>query len=300
MSGSGPGGPGPSGQPGPPPGGAYGYPQRPPNGSYLYPSQPGYPPGSAFAPLARGAPSFPPPGQSQSQPTPPPQQYQDAYRPYYQPTQPPAPAGPTPHSQGQAERPDRRASLAPSTYSSSSASFYSPTPDAISPPTQSVRRMPSGSFPTPSGNGLTPAQAYQASTGYHTLPSPASAVFPARATPSPNHVAPSISPDSSRSTPQRRPTLELDSRDRFGRAPEYLRSLESLTIEEDGPLGDIPGIPKRGADSPTVAEFSNLAARFSGEYGNGNGEWPFASPLLMCRVKYEHAPTRIIRRISCE
>ena len=194
------------------------------------------------------------------------------------------------------DRPDRRASLAPSTYSSSSASFYSPTPDAISPATQSIRRMPSSSFPTPfsssNGSNLTPAQAYQASTGYNgtsNVPSPASATFPHRATPPTNttgigialttpsnyssSIAPSISPESSRSTPQRRPTLDLNTYSRYGGGQDNLRSMESLAISDDsGFLGDIPGIPKRGDDSPTAAEFSTLAARFSGEYSKDASE----------------------------
>lgn len=57
---------------------------------------------------------------------------------------------------------------------------------------------------------------------------------------------------------------------------DYLRSLDNLSLGgdgDDGPgmLGDIPGIPKRGDESPTVKEFSSLAARFSGEYGRDSG-----------------------------
>lgn len=164
--------------------------------------------------------------------------------------------------------------------------------------------MPSANFPAPfasNGNSLTPAQAYQASTGYNgtnSVPSPASATFPHRATPpsanttgigialtTPSNysssLAPSVSPESSRSTPQRRPTLDLDTRTRYGGGDDHLRSMESLAISEgSGFLGDIPGIPRRGDDSPTAKEFSTLAARFSGEFGKDGGELPIF--ILAC------------------
>lgn len=64
------------------------------------------------------------------------------------------------------------------------------------------------------------------------------------------------------------------------RSRDYLPSMDSLSIgggTDDGPgmLGDIPGIPKRGDESPTVKEFSSLAARFSGEYGRDTGAYLF-------------------------
>ncbi|WVW85998.1 hypothetical protein I302_108036 [Kwoniella bestiolae CBS 10118] len=109
--------------------------------------------------------------------------------------------------------PDRRASLAPSTYSTqSSASFYSPNPDSVSPPPPRTNRLPSNPTPAafpaprvPSGTGslrqqqgLTPAQAYQASqshsngNGDGNIASPASAVFPHRSTASPIPPVPPI------------------------------------------------------------------------------------------------------------
>ncbi|WVR07809.1 hypothetical protein IAU60_004852 [Kwoniella sp. DSM 27419] len=109
--------------------------------------------------------------------------------------------------------PDRRASLAPSTYSTtSSASYYSPNPDSVSPPPPRSNRIPSNSsmYPVPqtarvpSGQGpsrqpaITPAQAYQASQGYgHTGTSPASAVFPHRAAASPAPPIPMPDPNTS-------------------------------------------------------------------------------------------------------
>lgn len=95
---------------------------------------------------------------------------------------------------------------------------------------------------------------------------------------------------SSGAAAQRRPTLEMG----YGSAAtitaqgrysgngqdrsDYMRSLDNLSVDDagrdsgPGMLGDIPGIPKRGDESPTVKEFSSLAARFSGEYGGDSGK----------------------------
>ncbi|KAK8853072.1 hypothetical protein IAR55_003773 [Kwoniella newhampshirensis] len=112
-------------------------------------------------------------------------------------------------------RPDRRASLAPSTYSAtSSASFYSPNPDSVSPPPPRTARLPSNPYPAPHPNrvpsgpnpapraqpasSLTAAQAYQASQAYgNGSSSPASIVFPHRAAASPAPPVPMPDPSAS-------------------------------------------------------------------------------------------------------
>ncbi|WWC64424.1 uncharacterized protein I303_107034 [Kwoniella dejecticola CBS 10117] len=194
-------------------------PQAPPSG-YLNPAQPSYPPGTSYT-------SHPPPPRQQFPP-------HHTYQPAANPNgggysgQYDASNGPgngtygRKVSQGYAssaygvpagDLPDRRASMAPSTYSTtSSALYYSPNPDTVSPPPPRTNRLPSNPnpiFPTPapahsgripSGSGpgplrqqgLTPAQAYQASAsqnysnGNANLASPASGVFPHRgASPAP-------------------------------------------------------------------------------------------------------------------
>ncbi|WWC71864.1 uncharacterized protein I206_105823 [Kwoniella pini CBS 10737] len=135
--------------------------------------------------------------------------------------------------------PDRRASLAPSAYSTtSSASYYSPNPDSVSPPPPRTNRLPSnpnaifpvpapshsGRIPSGSGpgpirqQGLTPAQAYQASTsqsynnGNANLSSPASSVFPHRVAspappvPNPKSDSPASFASSTQTTSSRIPT----------------------------------------------------------------------------------------------
>ncbi|WWC91564.1 uncharacterized protein L201_006510 [Kwoniella dendrophila CBS 6074] len=210
-----------------------GPPQQSSSSNYLNPAQPSYPPGTSYAAAA------PPPPRQHF-----PQQH------IYQPSLPPS--GPAPIqneggiygrpydsqnsstygrkvSQGYAssaygmpvgDLPDRRASLAPSTYSAtSSASYYSPNPDTISPPPPRTGRLPSNpttAFPAPQPNtnripsgsgtirqqGLTPAQAYQASQGYSngngngSMASPASAIFPHRAAASPAPSIPNTTADS--------------------------------------------------------------------------------------------------------
>jgi len=187
--------------------------------------------------------------------------------------------------------PDRRASVAPSVYStqSSAASYYSPNPDAISGPTQHSARIPSGHGPPPSfysrsepepyepskngerrasgreqvlppTGGLSAAQAYQASTGYHSSSSPASVVFPHRA---PGHTQGDSSRPSNLSSSQSPP---LARKPTFGNVTEesgdYVKSLDSLSINTRGtrPLDGLVGIPKIGEFS----DFGSFETDFSG------------------------------------
>lgn len=178
--------------------------------------------------------------------------------------------------------PDRRASLAPSTYSTSSASYYSPNPDS-SPPLAPLRndRLPSLTYPSPpsaSGSrpaqpsiGLTAAQAYQASQGHQTAESsPASAVFPYRPGASPSAIvgASSISvasfasssssgsqayPSSSNafqshSNSRPHPPDRPDNQERLtSPPPDYMRAMDTLGFDGKGggPLDAVPGIPTR-------------------------------------------------------
>ncbi|WWD03483.1 hypothetical protein V865_001535 [Kwoniella europaea PYCC6329] len=194
--------------------------------TYLNPAQPSFPPGTSYSAAPPPRQHFPP--QHTYQPT---QNDGGAgggiyNRPSYDNNSLNGnyPGGTRKVSQGYAasaygvpvgDLPDRRASLAPSTYSTqSSASYYSPNPNSVSPPPPRTNRLPSnpsaatfsGPQPTnriPSGpgslrqpQGLTPAQAYQASQSYSngngSVSSPASAVFPPRSTASPAPPVPPI------------------------------------------------------------------------------------------------------------
>lgn len=190
--------------------------------------------------------------------------------------------------------PDRRVSVAPSTYSTqSTASYYSPNPDAISPPSQHAARIPSGHGPPPSFysrsepepyeppqngerrvsgreppppvGGLSAAQAYQASTGYHSSSSPASVVFPHRA---PGHTQGEASRPSTLSTSQSPP---LAKRPTAGNVTEesgdYVKSLDNLSINTRGgsrPLDGVVGIPKIGEFS----DFGSFETDFSGMFSS--------------------------------
>ena len=184
--------------------------------------------------------------------------------------------------------PERRTSVAPSTYSTSStASYYSPNPDAISPPMPRTSRMPSGPHPPPTNShpadassssngypaerrpsgrgptlpvmgGLSAAQAYQASTGYAT--SPTSVVFPNRA---PGHSQSDPHTTSMSPALNRRPTNGAEPRDRMASPPpDYLNSMAKMSFDGwgGGPLDNVPGIPKRGDTS----DFGSFGPDFSG------------------------------------
>ncbi|WVR00332.1 hypothetical protein IAU59_007475 [Kwoniella sp. CBS 9459] len=203
--------------------------QPPAQPAYLNPAQPSYPPGTTYGPPPpRQAPSYPP--QHSYQPGPsaavqPSHAHVQGGGGIYNGAYDGASAGyGRKVSQGYAgstynapidNLPDRRASLAPSTYSAtSSASFYSPNPDTISPPpprtnrlpsnpavfpTPQTARVPSGSGPVPRQPGMTAAQAYQASQVYPSngTSSPASSVFPHRAAASPAPPMPMPDPSAS-------------------------------------------------------------------------------------------------------
>ncbi|ORY26665.1 CNH domain-domain-containing protein [Naematelia encephala] len=206
------------GAPTPPPAGGYGYgghPAPPAGGStYLSPAQPSYPPGHAYAP---------PPPRAQSH------AYAQPHVGDQSSTQPSHAASngsygratPQPYMTGgymtpPDPLPDRRASLAPSlapsTYSNSSAGYYTAPPHTTSPPLPRQGRLPTasighhssqspaqrqvqsenghGAYPVrlPAAANLSAAQQYQASQGYGALASPASVVFPHRAAASPAPV----------------------------------------------------------------------------------------------------------------
>ncbi|WWD19484.1 hypothetical protein CI109_103944 [Kwoniella shandongensis] len=212
----------------------YGYPssssyapQASAGNKYINPAQPSYPPGSGYQP--------PPPRQASHQysqqhvyqpPTAQPQQHNqtdgssyarayDGINSGYNRSVSGGYGGGNAYGAQPETLPDRRASLAPSTYSTtSSASFYSPNPDTVSPPPQRTARLPSNPYPTPhtsrvpSGPGpssrpnpatsLTAAQAYQATQAYgNGSSSPASVVFPHRAAASPAPPIPMSDPSTS-------------------------------------------------------------------------------------------------------
>ncbi|KAK4689351.1 RHO1 GDP-GTP exchange protein 1/2, partial [Tremellales sp. Uapishka_1] len=181
-----------------------GYPAYPPPGPVIYnPAQPSFPPSLGYVPPPSQLPPRSVVQGNQHVYQPQPQQDTHGYGAYSRV----APQGYgdgsayAPHTE---DLPNRRASFAPSTYSTtSSASYYSPNPQ-VSPPVPSNGRLPSGTYPSsrqverdggrgdrvvsggsrlqPPPMNLTPAQAYQASEGYGSeVPSPASVVFPHRA-----------------------------------------------------------------------------------------------------------------------
>ncbi|WVQ84886.1 hypothetical protein IAT38_007049 [Cryptococcus sp. DSM 104549] len=181
-------------------------PQAGGSAAYLNPAQPSYPPGMSMGyqpPPPRQPPAHPYPGQHVYRPQPQPQPHADAgYGRGYDAMD----AGYGGRTVSANYPPPserlRRSSLAPSTYSAtSSASYYSPNPDALtmSPNAPSTGRVPSASFPTPQpvparlpsgaypAGAMTPAQAYQASLVHaqggsaNGSSSPASVVFPHRA-----------------------------------------------------------------------------------------------------------------------
>ncbi|GFZ48548.1 Rho1 guanine nucleotide exchange factor 1 [Saitozyma sp. JCM 24511] len=169
--------------------------------------------------------------------------------------------------------PDRRASLAPSTYSSNSgSSYYSPQLDGATPPPPRTTRLTTAAYPTPQPappparapsrtNGarppppstLTPAQAYQQSTGYGSVaPSPVSVVFPHRApAPAPaaasqvslattaSGISTSSTPSAastSRSPPARRPTLNGSDERLRSPPPDYAlpKAMSNLSFDGSG------------------------------------------------------------------
>jgi hypothetical protein len=183
---------------------------------------------------------------------------------------------------------DRRASLAPSTYSShSTASFYSPQPDAVSPPLQQSARVPATAYPSrpidysqPPATDRLPVQTNnlaptQYSSAYDTVSSPASAVFPHRATPSPasgpsgsttslntsSSSARSVSRTSTGNSDSRSPPVSQDYSERLRSPPtDYLDSMSNLSLRPGkGFLDDIPGISGQGESS----DLADLAARWS-------------------------------------
>lgn len=174
---------------------------------------------------------------------------------------------------------DRRASLAPSTYSNSSASYYSPTPDAVSPPTITARRMPSQTFPAPplqridppprSTNGSlgpTAAQSYQSAYA----PSPTTSVFPSRPTPAPIPGPSRESSMSSNRVPSsshQRPMIDTDPR-HYSPTAAIIQDFDRMGFDGvgGGPLDSIAGIPKRTSDSPIAADFGKIVDRYSGDY----------------------------------
>lgn len=149
--------------------------------------------------------------------------------------------------------PDRRASLVPSTYSTtSSASFYSPHPDA-SPAVHNAGRLPAG-LPNPAPpnraqsasragytaypeEGLTAAQAYQASTGYPAPHSPAMSTFPHRGNASnPSFAQSTDSYDRSTNTSRSPSSLQGDvAKDRIASPPpDYINALSALNFDGNG------------------------------------------------------------------
>ncbi|KAL7418308.1 RHO1 GDP-GTP exchange protein 2 [Cryptotrichosporon argae] len=181
---------------------------------------------------------------------------------------------------------ERRASLAPSTYSNSSGSIYSPNPTVSPPAPASSGRLPAAAaaFPSHSAhNGyarpaagvdrlpLPPAK-HDAYSG--TIPSPASSVFPMRAGAPTTQAAPAAGPSRSRSSfgsstspppplpphsqaharsPPERPTLGLDRA--MSPPPDYLRAMTSMSLDRPG-----AGLGKGGMldDVPIVVGTGDL------------------------------------------
>lgn len=195
--------------------------------------------------------------------------------------------------------------MTPSMHSTTS-SYYNET---TSPPVRGASRVPSSGYPAPypvieppprqaSGSrppqpgmtgGLTPAQAYQQSTGYdHVVPSPVGSVFPHRPSPVPQqtaahssssqsslprssnsqHSMSSATSGASRTNPSPGPSFHGSRPSGSGRLmedveeermrsppPDYNRSMDNLSLTgamsggSSGPLGRIAGIPEAGEKS---------------------------------------------------
>lgn len=74
-------------------------------------------------------------------------------------------------------------------------------------------------------------------------------------------------PSGSQSDYQRRPVLDVDTRHQSPTAG-MLQDFERMGFDGigGGPLDTVPGIPKKGSDSPSSVEFGKLAERYSGDF----------------------------------
>ena len=139
-------------------------------------------------------------------------------------------------------------------------SFYSKSDPVPHDAPSNGERRSSGREQQPQAGGLSAAQAYQASTGYHSSSSPASMVFPHRA---PGHSQGESMRSSAYSTSQSPPLAKRPSVGNVAEEGGYVNSLGKMNLGPSGsrPLDGVGGIPRIGEFS----DFGSFETDFSGE-----------------------------------
>jgi len=140
-------------------------------------------------------------------------------------------------------------------------SFYSKSDPVPHDAASNGERRSSGREQQPQVGGLSAAQAYQASTGYHSPSSPASMVFPHRA---PGHSQGESMRSSAFSTSQSPPLAKRPSVGNVAEEGGYVNSLGKMNLGSSGsrPLDGVGGIPRIGEFS----DFGSFETDFSGKF----------------------------------